>query len=414
MNLEELLKELQELIDKYKDGTPDGTSDDEAKKDEERMAELTDLIERMTADDAEKRNARASALTRARSAIESGSAVVVDEIPLSRSASGSGSVAYDKTDYDAAYRRAWVKDIATRGGIELVGSNELTPVERTAFTHTTANTGSVVPKEVQDQIISLIDNSAVLFGDASRSELKHQFEIVRHKSITKGDAGTTTEGAAPTDDEQNEFDTISLTGEELKKTVKMSRKMAVQSMDGFEQYIINEVASRLSVAANARVHSQLATTTLGIAAANKIQTATAEKLVKADITNALSLLKTFGNPAPKGAIFYANSDMIWNYLAMIEDANGRSYFVDEKTDDPTVQGRIFGKLVKQDDSMADGKLKLGYPDLIKGNAFDGIDVQGYIATDGSQKHCFDGYFLYDCGLAVPEAFVELTIKPKAS
>ena len=79
-----------------------------------------------------------------------------------------------------------------------------------------------------------------------------------------------------------------------------------------------------------------------------------------------------------------------------------------------MQGRIFGKLVKQDDSMANGKLKLGYPDLIKGNAFDGVDVQGYIATDGSQKHCFDGYFLYDCGLAVPEAFVELTIKPKAS
>lgn len=414
MNLEELLKELQALIDKYKDGQPEGTTDDEAKQDEERMAELTAEIERITNEQTNARSARSAALANARSAIESGTAAVVSNVPLQRSASAAGGIVRDVTDYDAAYRRAWVKELATRGGIQLGCGNEFTPVERTAFAHTTANTGSVVPKEIQNEIISLIDNSAVLFGDAARSTLKHQFEIMRHKSITKGDAGTTTEGAAPTDDEQNEFDTISLTGEELKKTVKMSRKMAVQSMDGFEQYIINEVAARLSVAANARVHSQLATTTLGIATANKIQTATAEKLVKADITKALSLLKTFGNPAPKGAIFYANSDMIWNWLAMIEDANGRSYFVDEKTDDPTVQGRIFGKLVKQDDSMADGKLKLGYPDLIKGNAFDGVDVQGYIATDGSQKHCFDGYFLYDCGLAVPEAFVELTIKPKAS
>ena len=55
-------------------------------------------------------------------------------------------------------------------------------------------------------------------------------------------------------------------------------------------------------------------------------------LAKADITKALGLLKTFGNPVPKGCIIYANSDTIWNYIAMIEDANKRSYFVDDKPD----------------------------------------------------------------------------------
>ena len=47
--------------------------------------------------------------------------------------------------------------------------------------------------------------------------------------------------------------------------------------------------------------------------------------------------------------------------------------------------------------------------MIKGNAFDGVDVSGYVATDGTQNHCFDGYLLYDCGLAVPQAFAQLTI-----
>ena len=412
MNLEELLKELQTLIDKYKDGAPEGTTDDEAAQDEKRMAELTAEIERITGERAEQRTTRNAALIAARSAIESGSAAVISNVPLARSASAVGSVARDTTDYAAAYRRAWVKDLAERGGIQLIGGTDLTTVERAAFTHTTANTESVVPKEIQDQIISLIDNSAVLFGDTSRSSLKHQFELVLHKSIKAGDSAKTSEGAAPANDEQNEFDTISLVGEEIKKTVKMSRKMAVQSMDGFEQYIINEVAARLAVAANAYVHAQLDTANLGIAAGNKIQTAAVDKLAKADILKLLSLLYTFGNPAPKGSIFYANNNMIWNYIAMIEDANGRSYFVDEKTEDPTVQGRIFGKLVKQDDSIADGKIKVGYPDLIKGNIFDGVDVSAYVATNGSQKHCFDGYLLYDCGLAVPQAFAELTIKTK--
>jgi hypothetical protein len=38
-----------------------------------------------------------------------------------------------------------------------------------------------------------------------------------------------------------------------------------------------------------------------------------------------------------------------------------------------------------------------------------VDVTGYVATDGTQNHCFDGYLLYDCGLAVPQAFAQLTI-----
>lgn len=414
MNLEELLQELQALIDKYAEGTPEDVSEEQAEQDAERMTQLSDEIERITGEQAQQRDARNAALANARSAIARGNAVRVDNVPLGRSASAAGGIVRDVTDYEAAYSRAWLKDVAQRGGIQLAGGTDMTTVERAAFTHTTENTGAVIPKEIQGQIISLIDNSAVLFGDAARSEFKHQFEIPRHTGIESGDAGTTDEGKAPSDDEKNTFDTVSLTGEEIKKTVKLSRKMAVQSMDGFKQYLINEVSARLSVAANTYVHAQLATTDLGIAAANKIQTAAAEKLAKADILKLLSLLKTFGNPAPKGAIFYANNDMIWNYIAMIEDANGRSYFVDEKTDDPTVQGRIFGKLVKQDDSMADGKLKVGFPDLIKGNMFDGPDVTAYVATDGSQKHCFDGYMLYDCGLVVPQAFGELTIKPKAS
>lgn len=408
MNLEELLKELQALIDKYADGTPDGTTEDEAKKDEERMAELTAEIERITAQQTEQRTTRTAALDAARTAIESGNAAVVSNVPLARSASAAGAVVRDTTDYDKAAKRGWLKDIATRSGVSLAGGNELTTVERAAFTALTTNTDAVVPKEIQGKIISLVDNSAILFGDVSRDTFKHQFELVRHTGIAQGDAEKTEEGKAPTD-EKNEFDTIPLVGEEIKKTARISRKMAVQSMDGFENWLIKEVAARLSVAANAFVHSRLDDAKLGMAAANKITCAKAGTLAKADIAKLFGLLKTFGNPVQKGCIVYANNDTIWNYIAMMEDKNGRSYFVDEKTEDPAVQGRIFGKWVKQDDACTDGVIKAGYPDLIKGNVFDGVDVTGYIATDGTQNHCFDGYLLYDCGLAVPQGFGQLTI-----
>lgn len=143
--------------------------------------------------------------------------------------------------------------------VQLIGGTELTQVERdaynhlieqrTAFTHLTSNTDAVIPVELQTQIFTLIDNTAVLYGDIHKDNFPHQFELIRHKSIKAGDAAKTDEGAAPTDEEQNEFDIITLTGEEIKKTVKMSRKMAVQSINGFEQYIVNETGARLAVAA---------------------------------------------------------------------------------------------------------------------------------------------------------------------
>ena len=416
MNLEDMIKELQALIDKYSADDAEPTDEDAS-----RMAELTKSITEIRAKQTAAAETRAATVAAARAAIESGAARRVDAVPLARSAnaSGTGNV-YDVTDYKAAERRAWVKDVAERSGVQLYGGTTLTDVERTArnhaieqraeFSHLTSNTGSVVPVEVKDEIISLIDNTAVLFGDIRKDTFPNQYELVRHKSIQKGDAAKTAEGAAPADDEQNEFDTITLTGEEIKKTVKMSRKMAVQSIDGFEQYIVNETASRLTVACNAFVHNKLVDASLGMAAANKVESAKVKALSKADITGLLSKLYTFGNAASKGAIIYANNDMIWNWIAMIEDANGRSYFVDEKTDDPSVEGHIFGKLVKRDDSVADNVIVAGYPDLVRGNLFDGPDVTPYVAQDGSQKRCFDGYVLFDCGLAVPQAFAQLTVK----
>lgn len=415
MTLEELIAELQALIDKYSDDT-EPTEEDAA-----RMADLTDEINQRRSAGEQAAQTRAAAVANARAAIDAGRAQRIDSVPLARSANVAGvsGAAYDVTDYDQAERRAWVKNMAERSNVQLFGGNALTDAERAAvrhaleqraeFTITTSNTADVVPVSVQQEIISLIDNSAVLFGDVTRYNMAGQFELVRHKSIKKGDAAETAEGAAPTDIEENEFDHITLTGDEIKKTVEMSRKMATQSLTGFEKYLISEISARLSVACNAKVYANLDSAELGMATANKIQTAKENVIAKADILKLLSLLMTFGNPAPKGAFIYANNNTIWNQLAAIEDATGRSYFVSEATDDPTVQGRMFGKWVKKDDSIADGVIKAGFPDLFRGNIFDGVDVTPYIQPR-TQKRCYDGYVLYDGGLAVPQAFSQLTVK----
>lgn len=415
MNLEELLKELQALVDKYGDDT------DPSDKDAARMAELTNEINQIRAQIDQTAQTRSAAVAAARAAIDNGAAQRIDSVPLARSANnfGTGAV-YDTTDYAAAEQRAWVKGVAERAGVQLVEGYALTDAERAAqnhamqqraeFNHTTGNIGSVIPVELQNEIISLIDNTAVLWGDMPKQNFPHQFEIIRHKSIDAGDAAKTAEGAAPTDEEKNTFDTLKFEGVEIKKTLKMSRRMAVQSVDSFQSYLVSEIAARLSVGCNSHAHARLVSESYGMDKTNKIETSTADALKKADLAGLLSKLYTYGNAAPKGAFIYANNNVIWNYIAMLEDTNGRSYFVDEKTADPSVEGHIFGKLVKRDDSIADGVIIAGYPDLFKGNVFDGPDVMPYIAPDGSQNRCFDGYELIDCGLAVPKSFAQLTIK----
>ena len=413
--MDELLKELQALVDKYGDDT------DPSDEDAARMAELTNEINQRRAQLDQTAQTRAAAVAAARAAIDNGTAQRIDSVPLARSANnfGTGAV-YDTTDYAAAEQRAWVKGVAERAGVQLVEGYALTDAERAAqnhamqqraeFNHTTANTGSVIPVELQNEIISLIDNTAVLWGDMPKQNFPHQFEIIRHKSIDAGDAAKTAEGAAPTDEEKNTFDTLKFEGVEIKKTLKMSRRMAVQSVDSFQSYLVSEIAARLSVGCNSHAHARLASESYGMDKTNKIETSTADALKKADLAGLLSKLYTYGNAAPKGAFIYANNNVIWNYIAMLEDTNGRSYFVDEKTADPSVEGHIFDKLVKRDDSIADGVIIAGYPDLFKGNVFDGPDVMPYIAPDGSQNRCFDGYELIDCGLAVPKSFAQLTIK----
>ena len=415
--MDEMLKELQAFIDKYKDGTPEGVSDEQAEKDAERMSQLTAEIEKRTAADAAARESRAARIAAARSAIDNGTAHQVGSLPLSGGVNARSAV-YDVTDYSAAETRGFLKNLATSAGVRLVEGNDLNDVERTAltameqraaFTVTTGNTSSVVPVELQSEIISLIDNSTALFSDVTRDTIPGQYELVRHKSITKGDAAKTAEGAAPTDEEQNVFDRITLTGDEIKKTVKLSRKMMIQSLDSFRTYINREVSARCGVAGDKIVLAKLVDGTLGMAAGNKINVAKAGTLTKADVMKALSLLKTYGNPAAKGVRIYANQSTIWNQIAAIEDATKRSYFIDERDDDPTVKGRIFGSIVKLEDNLEDGVIMLGYPDLFRSNLFDGPVVEAVTLPDGSWNTAINGYMLYDGGLAVPESFVQLTV-----
>lgn len=404
MGIEELKAALKEALAKLEDDTLE-LSDEELKELEDQVTDLTAALEEAEAAADARASSRAAAQERARKALSMGTARSLDQQSF-------GPSIVETTDMAKAETRGFLKSLATRGGIELAGGNALTDAEKraTTYNHTTANTGALVPTELSDRIVSLVNDCTVLYSDITIDNFKHQFRVPRHTAISSGDAAITSEGAAPTDEEKNTFDYIDLTGQIIRKTAKLSRKMAVQSIDAFEQWLVRELSSRMATKADSIVYSTITTSsTAGMATANSIKTATKNKIVLADITKAFGLTKRYSEPAPKGLMIYASQGTIWNKLATVMDGQNRPYFVESVADeDPSVQGRFFGKLVKQYDNMPDDYVLIGYPDLFRGNVFDGPDVDAYI-DHGTQDHCFTGYMLFDGALEVPAGFVLLDI-----
>ncbi|MBS7174698.1 MAG: phage major capsid protein [Clostridiales bacterium] len=301
--------------------------------------------------------------------------------------------------YDASspeYKTAWLKNMAMDSrGKKLFG--DLTKEERAAFTFTTANTGEVVPTEIMNRIVSLVDNDSPMYDDSFKSNLVSGFEIPRLKSIDAGDAKNVTEGAA-NDDEQDTFDSIALPGVEIKKHIVMSRKMQFQSIQAFEDWVVTHLAERIRVAKETYILSQLAKSgTVGIDSGNVISAAAC---TDEEIRKALGLLRGSGE-----RVLYANSNFIWNTLAGLETTEGDKLFIPNPMADPLVEGRVYGTAVKRDSNIPDDTFYIGYPKKILSNEFILFDITPQI-EDKTLNRIFVGYSLFDAGLEDPKAFVK--------
>ena len=298
----------------------------------------------------------------------------------------------------AEYRTAWLKKMAVRDGVALFG--ELNEEETRAYTHTTANTGAVVPTAVMDRIVELVESEYPMYNDASKSAMVQGFQIPRHTAIEAGDAAAVSEGAANSD-EQDTFDYLPLAGVEIKKHIVISRKMKWQSISAFEDWIVTHIAERIGVAKEARILSQLGDATYGIAAAN---VATGVEATDANIRAKLGLVRGTG-----AKVLYANAYTIWNILAGINDGAGNKAFIPSPQADPVTKGVVYGYTVKEDNNLANKVIYAGAPSKILANNFEDLFINR--AMDPKTfEDIVAGYSLFDAGLENPLAFVKVTFQ----
>ena len=363
---------------------------------EERSAEeLEALAEERQAIDAEyetrKKKAAAEQLRRESVANGQIGGIIMSNMPENQ----------EKRTYDASspeYRSAWLKTMAQRNGVFTLG--ELTEEERTTYTHTTANTGAVVPTVTMNRIIELVESNYPIYADATKSAMVQGFQIPRHSAIAAGDAAATNEGAA-NNDEQDTFNYLPLAGVEIKKHVVISRKMKWQSIDAFEDWIVAHIAERIGVAKETRILAQLVDATYGIANAN---IATGVEASDANIRAKLGLVRGTGNK-----VLYANAYTIWNIIAGINDGAGNKAFIPSPQADPVVKGVVYGYTVKEDNNLSDKVILAGAPSKILANDFEELYINRGIEPR-TLEEIITGYSLFDAGLENPLSFVKVTFQ----
>lgn len=263
-----------------------------------------------------------------------------------------------------AYKNAWAKQMM---GIPLTEDEAKTVKMVNEYTHTTENTGVVIPKTVATGIWDMIEELFPLWNDVQKTYIKGAYTALIGDDSTEAkwyDEETETE------DGKEIIRELALTGCELSRSVTISWKLREMAVEDFIPYIQRKMARKMGAALGyGTSHGKGKPTAnefkpepVGIVTALEKEEGTPQIVTYAEgnltyenLTNARAKIKAGGNELK----VYANSATIWGELASVTDSSGKPIMVADPTNDGVT--RIFGMEVKEDDSMLDGEILMSSP-----------------------------------------------------
>lgn len=282
------------------------------------------------------------------------------------------------------------------------------------YTHTTQNTGVVVPETFAEGIWDIVEAEYPLWADVAKTYVKGNASIIKSTSST--DAAWYDEATA-TADGTEQFGVLQLDGCELARAITVTYKLKEMAIADFIPFIQRKLAEKMGAGLGygvARgkgkpgVGDSFKAEPMGIITALKAESQTPQ--VKAYTTGALAYSDLTGQRAlvKRGSArlaYYANPATVWDEIANVKDQNGRPIMVADPINGGVM--RIFGIPVKMDDSLLDGQILLG-------NA-----AQGYAAnvnkdiTLETENHAkarttdYCGYAIVDGGVLATDMFALL-------
>ncbi len=276
------------------------------------------------------------------------------------------------------YRSAFLKNL--RG-------DEMSAVEKRAFTFLTTNTTAPLPTVMQNRIIDLIGEAHPIVADVDTLHSGSAISIPVAKSIT-ADAGKSAEGE-DANDLQITFENVDLSGEDYTADVEMSYKMAAMAIPAFEDYLISKIAERLGAKLAAGIVTKIKEK---MNSANKVATG----------INYANLCTGFGELKRVGAVVvYGTRKAIYTKLVGMVDSNKQPIF--QKSINEGAAGALLGATIKIEDALGDTELLIGDPKKYLQNAV----VPVMIESDKDlkkHKYIYSGYTCQEGDLTDDKAF----------
>lgn len=267
-----------------------------------------------------------------------------------------------------AYKNAWAKRMM--GAAMTQQEEECYRMVNEAFTHTTKNTGEIIPESVAQGIWQEVGEIYPYWNDVSKTYVKGTLTLV--KEAGGSNAGWYEEDT-PTGDGREEFQKMSLSGCELSRAITVSWKLKEMAIEDFLPYIQRKMAQKMGAALGyGATHGKGQPGTgdsfkpepMGIVTALEAQEGTPQvveyeggRLGYEAFTKARSLIK--GGYAAGGLHIYANASTIWNDMANVKDANGRPILMADVASGGVY--RVLSMDVREDDSMQDGEILISNP-----------------------------------------------------
>lgn len=341
--------------------------------------------------------------------IESARSGRVDLTPIEQRSTMPEDMTVEQVRASEEYRSAWLRSIAVDAdGKHIFG--EMNDAEKRAFTFMTTNATAVVPVLTQNRIVDRLRHEAPMLEDATVTEITQGFAIPVRTAIAAGDAAVVGQAAA-NEDEQDTFVLITMTGVDIKKHAVMTRRMQFQSIEAFEDWLVEDISKRIMVAKERAITARLDGTApatgesvnanVKIDAGNVLSGAT----IVYDDKTIRSIMAKIDEPGQ--VVVYANRYTIFNGIAGIEDGAGHKAFIVTPQDDPTVKGVIYGAVVKEDVNLANNVAYFGVKGAVKANNFAPLEITPAIEPKTANR-IFTGSEIFDAGLENPKAFVKAT------
>lgn len=307
----------------------------------------------------------------------------------------------DLTDAQV-YENAWAKEMM---GVKLEANEaivfENANKEFKNAIQTTNPHAVVIPETVTQNIWTEAKALYPIIADTNMTFVPGDFTIL--KEINSGDDAAWYDEDTEVVDGEFGLGELNLTGCELAKSVSISWKLRKMSIKAFIPYITNLLAEKMGAALAKGIASgkgkpgaseSFKPEPRGIITALMAESGTPQVITygTSDVLSYDKLAKAMSkikSTYKTGAAIYATSTTIWDQLATLKDENKRPLFVPDVTSGGV--GRIFGLVVKEEDSVADGSILFG--NVKRGYAVN-VNENMSIYTEDHVKKRYTDYMEY--------------------